>query len=116
MAKNALSLNFLTSSKFDNPDRPFTELLSLLNSMTVNGNDKSNHDPDTLAAIYQHSKNSLAALIWGLESFGYLLATAGLIEEIQHDHISGAGHFIKSIANLIEALTHVGSQIELELK
>jgi hypothetical protein len=107
----------LPSAKFKNAERPFTELLALLKSyQSTRKNKKIEHDIEALEASYKHVTNALSSLIWGMESVGYVLGLAASGDDMHPDYASGTGYFIKSIANLVEALSDFRRDIEEKMR
>lgn len=116
--KNSNYLSF--KNHFENPETPFTELISLLKFYKTSFSSDLNtcelaYSAEALQAMDQHANNSIKLLLPGLEGLGCALAVLTENKNLAGAHISHLSHLIQIISNLTEALCDLRNDISHQL-
>lgn len=102
---------------FNNPNSPFTELMTLLKRYEIKPSNELNlaYSTDELKVMKKHLENALETLSQGLQSVGILLHATRIEDYPVNGEINHIGFFITTVSNLTEALHALQADIAHDL-
>lgn len=102
-----------SNDKAINISQVFTDLFHLIKKCkSTDDNIGLDYTNDEINLMIRHADNAITSILHGLQAMGNLIASASLSDK---DDIAHIGYFLTLISNLMEALTILRADCDLQL-